>query len=258
MNTTQVKERPVLFSGEMVKAILAGRKTQTRRVVAWSNSTVLGYPAKTYWPNLHFDLAEKRNQSLVGGMGDIHLAVPWRHPNDSEIPLAECGKYAVRPKWEPGDRLWVRETFYVDHVDYAHGERLPKEAPDGVDEFLYYPADADGAKSWCCHLIPECSCGSIGKPKARSSIHMPRWASRITLEVTGVRVERVQDIDVKDAAAEGWDEETAGQHPYGWYRDLWESINGKGSWAANPWVWAVSFKVFAPAPAPRTEAADAR
>jgi hypothetical protein len=80
----------------------------------------------------------------------------------------------------------------------------------------------------------------------RPSIHMPRWASRITLEITGVRVERVQDITEEDARAEGWDAETAGQHPYGWYRDLWESINGVESWGRNDWVWVLSFTMFSP------------
>jgi hypothetical protein len=229
--TTAVKERPILFSAPMVRAILSGRKTQTRRIVMPQP------PEGFHGPE----------------MGPNGLWAFVRVRKHNEWHDVKC------PYGEPGDRLWVRETFYADHGDYADGGRLPAERPDWADDMLYYPADARGDGSWCCGLIPECSCAEVGKPKARPSIHMPRWASRLTLEVTGVLVERLQDISEADAIAEGIEErdgELQGSrafylydHRCHWtrspvesYQTLWESINGKGAWAANPWVWAITFK----------------
>ena len=198
-----MKERPILFSAPMVRAILNGTKSQTRRVFKAQN----------------------------GGL--------WPRPND--LPgmrqiLREC------PYGKPGDRLWVRETWAY-HVQ-AIGSVTDKDGP------WVYASDGD-------HVLQHRLCD-----RWRPSIHMPRAASRITLEITGVCVERLQDISEADAIAEGieraddffgcqcWKvygepegaDVVAPNDPIGSYRSLWEFINGTGSWDANPWVWAVEFK----------------
>lgn len=164
--TDDVRERPILFSAPMIRAILDGRKTQTRRAV-----------------------------------------------KDDEGP--QLGKSYCR-YGRPGDRLWVRETFCSDVVRAPH---LPQIA---------YRADYD----------------EIPALRWKPSIHMPRWASRISLEITDVRVERLQHISEEDAVAEG-----VGGNPTitpcfaaERFRTLWESINGIGSWDANLLVWVVSFR----------------
>lgn len=159
-----VSERPIIFSAPMVRAILAGRKTMTRRLAT--------------------------------------------------SPLRKC---------EPGDMLWVRESF-----------KLADSGMDPRGEHLIY--NADGAHGYA---VSSSRFVKV-KMKSISSIHMPRWASRITLEVTGARVERLQDISEEDVAAEGVD-------PYcmtarGAFFALWNSLHGPASWEANPSVVCVSFK----------------
>lgn len=150
----------------------------------------------------------------------------WPNPND--LPgmrqiLRNC------PYGQPGDRLWVREAWST-HACFDH---LP---PSKCPKSIHYWAD-----------------GEIQTGKARPSIHMPRWASRITLEITGVRVERLQDISEADAIAEGIDPKQANKTllsigaktisgPVAEYSALWESINGADSWNANPWVWVIEFR----------------
>jgi hypothetical protein len=186
-----MRERPILFSAPMVRAILDGTKTQTRRVVK---------PA----PMMVTD----------------HKTAVWEGPADSLLKLLDgAGRHC--PYGQPGDRLWVREAFAFCLADKFG------PTPDSV----IYRADegnADWPHGW--------------KP----SIHMPRCASRITLEVTAVRVERLNDISEKDAWAEGCegfdDDVTGGKSGYLEFAELWESINGPGSWDANPWVWVVEFR----------------
>lgn len=197
-----MKERPILFSGAMVRALLAGTKTQTRRV------------AKT-------DITIGRDSILAPNRGQKHAPV-FLLPEHAADAVAYC------PYGQPGDRLWVREAF-------GHFERNDNFTP-GCE--VFYRADGE----------------SLAVEPWRPSIHMPRWASRITLEVTGVRVERLQDISEADALAEGIvrlrDDgfglaDTAHYHytdPRESYFSLWETINGEGSVEANPWVWAVDFK----------------
>jgi hypothetical protein len=187
----RVKERPILFSGPMVRAILDGRKTQTRRVVK-------GLP---YAP-LAFAEFTAADPSGFWGFG---------HANNP-IHCIHC------PYGETGDRLWVRET----HCKYGGG--------------FIYRADYG-------NLTPISD--GVGGPW-KPSIHMPRVASRITLEIVSVRVERLQDISEADAMAEGveccsgWIGH-AGE-PRRIFCDLWKSINGPESWAANPWVWVIEFR----------------
>jgi hypothetical protein len=199
-----MKERPILFSGPMIRAILDGQKTQTRRIVK-------PQPPGGY----HIDTCHYNDTGWAF----------WVSADD-HAGTCTC-KNLKQPYGSPGDRLWVRETW------------APAEwPPTGV--FAVYRADEGMfASQW--------------KP----SIHMPRWASRITLEVVSVRVERLQAISKKDAIAEGWggwhnstvdgdDPDCAGNGPRTWFKKLWHSINGPGSWDANPWVWVVEFKVLNP------------
>lgn len=209
-----VKERPILFSGPMVNAILEGRKTQTRRVI-------------------------KPVQPRTDGL--------WPAGRN---PLEDC------PYGAPSDRLWVRETWYCDHCferDYAKtgavyvGRTLSrKECEDEWRSHLFFRADGE----------PD-----FGGERAdwKPSIHMPRWASRLALEVTEVRVQRLQKISEADARAEGVGEPAFvhegnhnvwAKHGHERYRllfqGLWDSINGERlgcSWSDDPWVWALTFKV---------------
>ena len=192
-----MKERPMLFSGPMVRAILDGRKTQTRRLV-------------------------KPQPNYVNTLG-----VPF-YP-DGKGPV----DYRCCPYGQPGDRLWVKETFA-----YAGPEI------NLVPGFVYRATDPD----WSTLV------GFRWKP----SIFCTRAASRITIEITAIRIERLNDISQEDALAEGMDvfEDGAGftvppngawhRNPEDAFRDLWQSINGPDSWSANPWVWVVEFKALPP------------
>jgi hypothetical protein len=201
-----IKERPILFAGSMVQALLAGAKTQTRRVVK---------------PQPHDSVDDHIGAIEVG---TYHPTVVRR--GQEEPGPAEFGAYSVdgRNTWrcpygQPGDRLWVRETFRGPLNDGSFG----------------YRATHDGMFTWESYTW---------KP----SIHMPRAAGRITLEVTGVRVERLQDISRGDAMAEGcpFPNMRVGADPRKWYEALWGAINGADSWDANPWVWVVEFKRITP------------
>lgn len=245
MTTTTTKERGIPFSPAMVRALLAGRKTQTRRGV--KRGQVLRILPGS-------DLSREERKRINAEPFDWDRNNP-AHPSMEE--LLTCCPYGV-----PGDRLWVRETWYFDIDPYGP---IPKEKPaDRLMDNLYYRADGE-----CCEQIPECQCYDTGPTQWRPSIHMPRWASRLTLEVVSVRVERVQDISEADAIAEGVErangttgrDDPAGAHwknysssrrgGVDWpvfhnartsFLSLWDSINGAGSWAANPWVWVIEFR----------------
>lgn len=211
------KERPILFKSEMVRAILEGRKTQTRRVV---NPSI----AQSEW--LSQDFLNRASFRVLHKNGNAQFDYP---DSDASNPLT-CIK---SPYGVPGDRLWVRERFCIPSKKVC-----PDQKP-------IYAADGDAP-----------SLKTIWKP----SIHMPRWASRITLEVTDIRVERLTDISEADALAEGI-KRTGVQHYFGGaphrvhgcpthhptagmaFKTLWEYIYGPGSWALNPWVWVYSFDV---------------
>ena len=218
-----MKERPILFSAPMVRALLEGRKTQTRRVLkpqpvpclSWSAPPAGTYPSDRGW---------------------------------SRIPA------------QPGDRLWVREAFYL--------------TDDGEAGCAVHAADEDAVKehfrsireTQAKHILSD---GWAGPHlRLRSSIHMPRWASRITLIVEAVKIERLQDISEADAIAEGIRRDSSAFMHAGWwvydgeklpsgepanvttkpidsFASLWRSINGPDSWDANPWVAAITFRVIA-------------
>ena len=212
-------ERPILFSAEMVRAILAGRKTQTRRAIKpqpWVDNM-----GNACWKDRNF------------GQSANH--VPHIKALASPIPCSDT-KRVLCPYGAPGDLLWVRETFRYFPGTGSH-------LWDGDREY-----QADGAvKSGRFFTAEEWqSRGMKAKPEPRwrPSIHMPRWASRITLEVKSVRVERLQDIRCTDAEAEGAGHEAGptGGQARGAFANLWNHINGPGAWEANPWVWVISFQ----------------
>lgn len=212
-------DRPILFSAPMVCAILDGKKTQTRRAIKNVGGAFIGIVDRggpRYW------------------FGD-----------DARITDGPRTSIEVRcPYGQPGDRLWVREAFSGPHC-MERTEDLPAMPPSQwpVESDIWYWADGDPTH------------GDWTRP--RPSIHMPRFASRITLEITGVRVERLRDISERDAIAEGapgYEEGIDAPPPdeecewscYASFSRLWKSINGPGSWDANPWVFVVEFKRVTP------------
>jgi hypothetical protein len=200
------KQRPILFSGEMVRAILDGRKTQTRRVV--KGLEYVGGAGLEHEPCSY---------GLEDQYGDYHT-LPCACPPQFHQHTIRC------PYGQPGDLLWVRETWNkCTACNYT-------DRPDGV---LYRADGIRSAHPW------------------RSSIHMPKWACRIWLRVTDVRVERLQKISTIDAKAEGVDaismEDVPRQATWSQRDDfaqLWDRLNAKRGfgWDVNPWVWIVSFE----------------
>lgn len=215
-----MKERGILFDAEMVRAYLAGRKSQTRRIILgvdWANSFV------------NFDNRPKA--LFTDRMLDNFTGSP-----NSHLFLVKC------PYGIPGDSLWVRETWKC--------EELPNGL-DGVrfkadDKFIEIENTISASDAWVE--------SNRRDGKWRPSMFMPRWASRITLEILDVRVEQLQDITEADARAEGWDgrpcpeihaddydPKIAGS-ALEWYRNLWRRLNGKKApWKSNPWVWVITF-----------------
>ncbi|MGE6006945.1 hypothetical protein [Klebsiella variicola] len=230
-----MKERGMIFNGEMVRAILDGRKTQTRRPIKWKQTRFT-------------EIGEREDGSKWPWSEDAEHACDFWHP---------C------PFGDVGDRIWVRETWSSDFANYYPNDRvwyaadnnrqLDIDMVDGVRGIYSPESDVHVPFRW------------------RPSIHMPRWASRILLEITDVRVERLNAISEEDAQREGvhtevWDQTVVARNYaardeffqfwsedmphyvemnqlYGSsFRSLWESIYGEESWKANPWVWVISFK----------------
>jgi hypothetical protein len=253
-----VKERGILFGAPMIRALLAGAKTQTRRILKPFPTAALPGPSEAgpwdYLPSPNakcaFLFKSWETKDKKGGVS---------------IPIPRC------PYGAAGDRLWVRET----HAQFAVGDRTGT-APQAVA--YRATCDADGGFE---HVNNGDEIMRLKVTKWTPGIHMPRWASRITLEVTEVRVDRLQDISEEDARAEGplfaIDQEQTVLFPHltaernsgcvacrgdgrgvpelchdslrgkgrpfaCWYASVWDGINGDGSWEANPWVWAISFR----------------
>jgi len=195
-------ERPILFSAPMVRAILAGTKTQTRRAVKPQPEGRAWYP--------------KPGSSVIGAdLGDLLNKMP-----------GYC------PYGQPGDRLYVREKW-------GTCEAFDNVAPRDLPGFVAIKYFAD-------NQIVGATAGHGLMLKSRPSIHMPRRVSRILLKIESVRVERLQDISEADAEAEGclpmFPDDVRGASNVYAYSRLWESINGRDSWDANPWVWCVEFR----------------
>lgn len=216
-----MRERPILFSAPMVRALLDGTKTQTRRVCKPAEAAGLSFVVEVPDP------LER---------GQVY--------NGSHFGDEEGGVQFASPYGGVGDRLWVREAIRL----------VPDQEPDDGTGRVLSAYGADGsltvADAW---------------PWKRSYLppmHCPRGLSRIDLEITGVRVERLQDISEADAQAEGTPCYVCGRSMDGLgeddchcfhakakasdYRNLWEAINGPGSWDANPWVWVVEFRRIKP------------
>lgn len=213
--TKATKERGVIFNAEMVRAIIEGRKTQTRRVMK-IQPVLCGRFYKAY--GTEWSEGVKFVPAIPG------------HSLSANCPLGSVG-----------DRLWVRETFRVH---------------SSTNDFATLVYQASERSSWTgqTRRIPIAACKKpVSLESWIPSIHMPRWASRITLEIIGVRVERLNDISQKDAQEEGM----AASHPsvdavardLGYpdfprsaFAQLWQSIYGSGSWLFNPWVWVIEFR----------------
>lgn len=209
-----MKERFILFSAPMVRAILAGTKTQTRRVVKLKPGDSV---------NKFFE---------DEGRGEIYI-----QSADDEV----CTAYPC-PYGKLGDRLWVKETHFLTPPRWTdHESNYNVRDPEGNGRIAGYVATMDPEAIRCAHDY---------KLRQRPSIHMPRWASRLTLEITSVRVERVQEISEADAKAEGVrdlltrPDSVAIKPSTACFIRLWDSINAACSfgWDANPWVWVVEFK----------------
>lgn len=227
-----MKERPILFSAPMVRAILPGNKTKTRRIVQWGRVHMDGISPDMCNENGYKALSDDRKSIRVA---------PW---TKHALELLVC------PYGQPGDRLWVRETWKYCGWSEDGIPQIEYKA-DGYERFISdYPDEWIGRieDEWAKLSTPDNYNidRSASDRKWRPSIHMPRWASRITLEIVSVRVERLQDIDDRESGKEG-----IRYYPYkGPYCDsgklifkqLWESINGDGSWDANPWVWVIEFR----------------
>jgi len=205
-------DRPILFSAPMVRALLAGTKTQTRRLVSFA-----GIENVMDFVKVATDKEGRPVYEMKGSVGQ-HIAIP-------------AGKHLQDYNWSPrigvSDRLWVRESI----------DKMSEKGDTKIGYMADWPGDGRGL-GW------------------RPSIHMPRWASRLTLTVTDIRVERLLDISEHDARAEGvepapdhpgwWKSQTEGEHcptARDAYGDLWNVINGEGAWQVNPWVLAYTFTV---------------
>lgn len=223
------REWPILFSAPMIRAVLSGAKTQTRRLMNPAPPT-------------------PEQVRAMHGIGPGF----YEEPRDPGVWRPTGSVWAVRevtgmsdPRWRcrygvPGDHLWCREAWSVMNKDRTtvilHGHH--KQPEDGLD-IVYRATEDHGHRGW------------------RPSIHLPRWASRLTLEVTDVRVQRLHEISGADAYAEGCSEhgpEKLGLAVHSFAR-VWREINGSDSWESNPWVWAISFRRVDAAAAVATEAA---
>ncbi len=234
MTTVPLKERPILMHARSIQGILAGRKSQTRRIIK---------PQPTIWA------------SSVPGMEDIG-GLEWkslRFEADGDLDIE-----SVCPYGEPGSRLYVKETYW-------HRKTCPIKPrwPNAHEQH------EGGCIRYQASEYPECDFRLTEGYRKHSSIHMPRWASRLVLEITDIRVERVQDISPDDCISEGvtipvspkgspllcishtvpshklWrDHKNASGDDYitGNFALLWNDTNGKGTWERNPWVWVINFR----------------
>lgn len=197
-----MRERPMIFNAEMVRAILDGRKTQTRRIMKPQPTPCTLQKGGHWWPSNVFKTMLHIEEEMQNGKGG------WGGLVGDACPFGDVG-----------DRIWVREAWArynidQDSHDIAYRATTPEDWPE--------------------------------EGRWRPSIHMPRWASRITLEIAGVRVERLASISTGDAQAEGYPaerEENGGTlDAWLWFRDLWDGIYPEQSFKANPWVWVIEFK----------------
>lgn len=220
-----MSEHPIIFSVEMVRAILDGRKTQTRRIIkpqpfgyrtCWSDDLVAGdiyiETDDSLWKACE---SRGRNKRAAGELTPVEVKCPY-------------GKI--------GDRLWVRETWW-DLGFWDKGEWFGRTASHKIGP--KYASDFEPEGEIAKHKRNHLMC----KWRKRPSIFMPKWFARIFLEITNIRVERVQDISLEDCKAEGISNDPTED----WrelFMELWDSLNAKRgySWQTNPWVWVITFK----------------
>lgn len=229
-----MKQIPILLNGEMVRAILDGRKTQTRRVVK----------------SIDHDLLDMMSEDAETGAPDSELLELLYGPSTDDNGKSVADQWMVRCTECPeegvltlgqgfgrvGDRLWVREAWQGPLVPYELSHELFKDSEQFESpQYCEYRANGGSTPVFINADDEECQ-------RWRPSIHMPRWASRITLEITSVRVQRLQDISEDDSMAEGIPFEGDQPSPRDNFSALWESIRGAGSWDENPWVWVIEFK----------------
>lgn len=227
-------DRPILFSAPMVRALLDRRKTQTRRILKAPvpqapalDNVHPAHVAKHAVPYLDAYCSANRTRLNPRDMSSKWCW--WTRDDRQCLPVFDV-------RYTPGDRLWVKESW---RTEARHDRIKPIEL--ARDALISFDADYDEEPNDGC------------RGRNRVSIHMPRWASRLTLTVTGVRVQRLQEISLNDAWAEGceirqfWlfgaNQEERNNIGRNVYRSLWEDINGAGSWSANPWIVAITFTV---------------
>lgn len=248
-------DRPIIFSAPMVRALLDGRKTQTRRILSADLQGI---------PYLNPSYGDRMFSRYEGGKLVEHSHTPGRPHPELVLPYV---------RFAAGDRLWVRENHQFRGASYNDGTE--EEPRWSEDEWFRVRGSGGAGDSWDpdfpvgwwpsrhmgVHELtgPEHDEGPDVRGIATRllpSIHMPRWASRLTLAVTDVRVERLNAMSAADAIAEGIQDLCTpehsdfgipglvnAQHPVRAFWLLWEHINGAGSWEANPWVAAISFEV---------------
>lgn len=226
-----MRELPILFTAPMMLANLAGRKTVTRRTRNLERFTERG----------EFVAMERDKKGV------------WFAVFRDSIPDDPSPIYVRSPYGGPGDRLWAKETWRPQISHSCH-----EDACDCADVTVTYAADGKKRDFADLSIPDEWSMPKAAQTGNVSPLLMPRWASRFTVEVSGVRVERLQAITAMDAIAEGIERTPNGlwrgyqpdrgpQHksymgPTGSFESLWTSINGDESWAANPWVWVVEYR----------------
>ena len=217
-------DKPILFPAPMIRAMLEGRNTQSRSLLTARNATIDGLPARQMWADIDLEKAILRNQSTLlaffmeyDAPADIHLFAPHKNGETS---------HRVRPVVEIGDRLWIREAWRTESDDFD--DLTPSEMIG--EETILYEADGD----WSLNK-------STGRP--RSSRYMPRAISRMTLIVTDVKIERLQDISEADAIAEGMEHHPPGRPATVLYWALWDRSNKTSTWATNPFVVVVTYDV---------------
>ncbi len=196
-------DRPIIFSAPMIRALLDGRKTQTRRKISHRSIDINIAPVATM---------------------DHPVWIQFYHPKGGPLTC-------VKQPYAPGDRLWVREAWQSNGLNWG---KRPRDMRKELGPLHYAVSDNGEWKPYW---------GGWRPPK-----DMPRWASRLTLTVTHVRVQRLQEISEADAVAEGGDPVQARMYPElgtcrDWFADLWDSLHGPDAWDDNPWVCAVTFTV---------------
>lgn len=217
-----MKERPIIFNADMVRAVLDGRKTQTRRIIQERHLYSGGRTAGN-WP-VHMPEGEEGEKARL-----------WAESNS---PFGAVGNY-----------MWVRESYRMpESLDRYSPQQVAEMAHESGYKKPWAPVqlEADGVRTgkWNGFNTPPL----VTEPgKLRPSIHMPRWASRITLEITGLRVERLTALSDDCARNEGCpaqlpDNPDDEHQARTWFRGLWSEIYGEESWQANPWVWVIEFK----------------